>query len=358
MDEASSTGSFLSPVLKSVDAEIDHCGASRALILVLTDGQLHDLGSVEPSDTSTIIGLLPTADTPSRVENWKRVCPDSPLLTVSDPSLDVMIDAELGAETRFQCKVTPCSGIIETKLNSLKSDKASEISSEGVVLLPYGRSELSVVYDARPAVSTAITVSSSDGKCLGQWDLPQALKYDGELISACASVDGTLVFDSASGDFALSVEPLVAALRKCAELRTRWDTNDALRDFTSALSGVMAGDYLICFCGLRSRLVIFHICSDVSPAILWPTGCTTALGISTEQLEICYSRLERRWYLHGQSELEIDPRACQHLGSARFDSGVWEVYSSDHFRVVIAICDGPLATALTYMQPNLRESII
>lgn len=85
-------GSFLGPTLKAIDVKLaeEATGAAAntvpAIVFVITDGELLDLGPVHPGGNAKVIGvLLDTGN--NRTARWNAVVPDSELFKLSDTTL-------------------------------------------------------------------------------------------------------------------------------------------------------------------------------------------------------------------------------------------------------------------------------
>lgn len=103
-------GSFLGPTLKAIDARRaeEHSSTTSqtlpAIIFVITDGELLDLGPVHPSADVKVIGLL-TDTGNKRTVRWKAVVPRCDCFTASDAALAEHIRGIVSPDAR-KCILT------------------------------------------------------------------------------------------------------------------------------------------------------------------------------------------------------------------------------------------------------------
>lgn len=79
-------GSLIRPVIEGVTARLSTGTMRRAVMLVLTDGDLHDIDRVPVPENIRVVGL--TRQVHRASPRWRTVLPESPLFSISDASID------------------------------------------------------------------------------------------------------------------------------------------------------------------------------------------------------------------------------------------------------------------------------
>lgn len=99
-------GSFFGPVLDSITSRCQQESVQSMTVFVITDGELFDSEAQELPEHVTVIGIHPRGTLP-HLEHWHRVLPNSPLLSLDDPSLDSILCQQsglfsIGCEIEFE----------------------------------------------------------------------------------------------------------------------------------------------------------------------------------------------------------------------------------------------------------------
>lgn len=326
-------GSFLGPTLKAIDAKRaeeatgaeDH--ALPAIVFVITDGEMLDLGPVHPRADVQVIGVvLHTAS--NRIARWNAVVPGSQCFRVSDTALTEHIRGIAYPDAR-ECTIT-----VAFAPDELPEVYQWDFASGGKYDLDVPSCNLSA--------ESVIECRTQNGACC-KWPIHSLLKGEtDEILSAFAHAGPATV---ASGAFhEIQDESLIHALCEHAIVtqddERSWDA-DVVRLLANHLATssreLQTGSarpqaLLAVFCRQKtgdlgdtrkdesteaSRLLLGLLYTDRSHSIYIPRGTAPPSdpGFSAkEDVHIIWDKDQRRFaVLAGETRRELLPKECERL---------------------------------------------
>lgn len=332
-------GSLLRPVLESiVERKTKEC-LSQVKLLVLTDGELLDVGELNVPDGIDIIGLA-TSSFDSKCKNWRRVLPRFPIFDLLDPRLD---DVFADVSTLFYGACEVSWGHAEVTLTATVVDltgrRSWPVDTSSQVWNSVDQSLMLVLKMSKPASRPPTLVCRS---------IKRDESIELQLTSEIAPLDAAIVAEAfallntakaTKADVILNVcasDPQFEAIRSqflsarsLALSRESWvDSSGIAKVWNGDVTGqALLGhddrfrfDALLCLANLEpadradAQIMVFALDKKRQPAIELGADSLVAPVGSFDPISIRFDTREARWMFSQKSQArELDPRFSQVL---------------------------------------------
>lgn len=316
-------GSFLGHAMRQADMDRIAADHASTLVFVLTDGRLHDIGSVRVPDGVTVLGMAVGATCDAR--RWQDVLPDAEFLEASRPDTVALVRRHAGCSFLGPCRIEVPGGRYRLG-GALDASRVRADLFEGVGTWDFSRGAVRIEIPAVLARGgRAIEVRAGDGSTATlKLAVEAAATHPREKSPGAVAV--CHVVDVAAAD----ARALVNHMDDLVGRRAAWQEADgclALMAAAGLPAAVVSAHGLPC-CDAMVVIVPEQGNSAIAgrvPVAWVPLACDRVLEITqclaaspftaTEPTRLMFHRLDARWLVSvgGRETVSLPPRGGQEL---------------------------------------------
>jgi len=339
---AAGCGSFAGPVIESIHERRAIESLEEAIVILITDGRLTDFSSVNVLPGIRLIGLTDTPDKSSD-KIWRSAFPNHPLFRLSEPDLDVWIEANRAQSPCLFHVTLRGEGVALARL--LNKDESLQPADTFDWNSGAGPCQL-LVPSATADTFDVLMNSSFGGSQIRLAVANVRSRPSAEAIAAASatlvpsSTDRSILIDAAAGDSNFDVLwAAAAAMARCCDMGSQW--KDSIPEITPILKRLKENrQYQAALCVCRgdprhthqrdSRMVVIGVRLGAGTAIGWLAGQSTPFGVPAQNWRLRYDKMEGRWiHSHGsEEETELRPQGGQCLAPLKLRNESLNIFFS------------------------------